>query len=164
MSKQIQSHCDSRCQYANPENTECDCECGGTNHGQGTDTRIWEIKNARLSVTRKAFRKYLNGIEKGSGTKLYRKNRAEFDKQYLIWKTPSSKEDPTLIDDAIKLNDSITTVHSAGNGSKSEITIIKDQEFDGDIYSHVRRSNGKTEYRINDKITTKSGIPVELGW
>lgn len=165
MSGTIASHCDTRCQYANPEIPDCNCECGGKNHGQGTDTRIWELKNTRLSQTRKAFRKFLNAQVKGSGSKLYRKNRSEFDKQYLIWKNGSSKEDPSLITDAVELDkqltpEPVTTVHKSG----SEVTIIKDQEFEGNTYSHVRRSNGKTEYRKNDKLITKSGVPTELGW
>ena len=158
MSKVIASHCDTRCQYANPELPDnCDCECAGRNHGQGTDLRIWEAKKTRLGQTRKAFRKLLNSQVKGSGSKLYRKNRAEFDKQYLIWKN----QEVVGIDSA-KLGEdkSITTIHKSG----SELTIIKDQEFEGNTYSHVRRSNGKTEYRKNDKLITKKGVPTELGW
>lgn len=162
MSKTIASHCDTRCQYANPELPDnCDCECGGKNHGQGTDTRIWELKNQRLSQTRKAFRKELNKNEKGSGTKLYRKNREEFDKQYLIWK---NKEQVGIDPAKPGADKTITTVHSAGNGPKAEITVIKDATVGEDVYSHVRRSNGKTEYRKNDKLITKAGIPAELGW
>lgn len=158
MSKVIASHCDTRCQYANPELPDnCDCECAGKNHGQGTDLRIWEAKKTRLGQTRKAFRKFLNAQVKGSGSKLYRKNRAEFDKQYLIWKDPSV----TLMDSIQEdLPEPITTVHKSG----SEVTIIKDQEYEGNTYSHVRRSNGKTEYRKNDKLITKKGVPTELGW
>lgn len=168
MAGSIASHCDTRCQYANPEIPDCNCECGGKNHGQGTDTRIWEIKNTRLGKTRKAFRKMLNKELKGQGTKLYRKNRAEFDRLYETWKL--TKEDPSLITDAVELDkqlppETITTVHSKGMDKNAEITVIKDAEFNGDTYSHIRRiKNGKTEYRKNDKLTTKGQIPVELGW
>lgn len=154
MGSKIQSHCDSRCQYANPDNVECDCECGGKNHGQGTDTRIWEAKQKRLGATRKAFRKHLNKEVKGSGTKLYRRNRAEFDRLYDLWKL-TQDETPNQI----------TTVHSKGMGENAEITVIKDAEFNGDTYSHIRRiKTGKTEYRKNDKLITKGQVPVELGW
>lgn len=158
MAKTIASHCDTRCQYANPDLPDnCDCECAGRNHGQGTDIRIWEAKKTRLGQTRKAFRKFLNSQVKGSGSKLYRKNRAEFDKQYLLWKN----QEVVGIDPAKPGADkTITTIHKSG----SEVTVIKDQEFEGNIYSHVRRSNGKTEYRKNDKLITKKGVPTELGW
>lgn len=160
MSKTIASHCDTRCQYADPDKIEnCDCECAGKNHGQGTDIRIWETKKARLNSTRKAFRKFLNAQVKGSGSKLYRKNRAEFDKQYLLWKNGDSLGTAPNGEELV-LEKPITTVHQSG----SEVTIIKDQEFEGNTYSHVRRSNGKTEYRKNDKLITKKGVPTELGW
>ena len=84
--------CDSKCQYADPEKAaDCKCECAGANHGQGQDTRIWELKRERLSKTRKAFRKYLNAQDPRSGTRLYRHNREEFNKQYLEWSGKSEE-------------------------------------------------------------------------
>ena len=84
----IATHCDSRCQYADPEAAaDCSCECAGANHGKGEDQRVWQAKEDRLGITRKAFRKFLNGQEPKTGTRLYRRNREEFDKQYAIWKT-----------------------------------------------------------------------------
>lgn len=157
----METKCDAKCQYANPEQAaDCKCECAGKNHGQGTDTRVWEAKAERLSKTRKAFRRELNAKEPRSGTRLYRHNREEFDKQYAEWSGKPMQEQLAL-DPAKEGEDkSITTVHQSG----SEVTVIKDQQVGDDTYSHVRRSNGKTEYRKNDKLITKAQLPTELGW
>lgn len=152
--KKIAAPCDSRCQYANPDNPDCNCECGGSNHGQGSDVRVWEKKRARLSITRKAFRKSLNAEVPRSGTHLYRHQREEFDKQYLIWKSAqlAQQENETAPEQT-------TTVPQG-----SELTVIKDAKIGEDTFSHVRRQNGKTEYRKNDKLITKAQVPTELGW
>lgn len=150
----METKCDAKCQYANPEkDADCKCECAGKNHGQGTETRIWEAKAKRLSITRKAFRREMNANEPRTGTRMYRHNREEFDKQYLIWKIKQTGEEPVL-------EDPVVSTHVSGN----EVTVIKDQEFEGHVYSHVRRSNGKTEYRKDDKVVTKADIPAELKW
>ena len=144
---------DARCLYA--QSDDCDCnQCGGALHGSqagNMEDPRWVAKAERLSKTRKAFRKLLNSQEKGSGTRLYRRNREEFDKQYAIW---AEVETPAEQPEEIK------TVHVSGN----ETTVIKDKKVADDTYSHVRRSNGKTEYRKNDKVITKAEVPAELGW
>jgi hypothetical protein len=147
--RKIATHCDARCQYAVDVGGDCDCECGGKNHGQGTDTRIREAQAVRHSKTKRGFKEHYNN-EHGerAAQKLYRRDRAEFNKLYAAY---SGKEAPV---------EEITTVHQSG----SEVTVIKDANFSGDIYSHVRRSNGKTEYRKNDKLITKAQVPEELGW
>ena len=150
--QQIQCN-DARCLYAT--NDDCDCKhCGGALHGSKVGNMgdpQWVAKTERLSKTRKAFRKLLNSQEKGSGTRLYRRNREEFDKQYAIW---AEVETPAEQPEEIK------TVHVSGN----ETTVVKDMKVGNDTYSHVRRSNGKTEYRKNDKVITKAEVPAELGW
>lgn len=147
----METACDAKCQYANPDQAgDCKCECAGKNHGQGTDTRKWEVKAARLSKTRKAFRRELNAKEPRSGTRLYRHNREEFDAQYAVW---AGKAEPVV-------GEPVQTTHTNGK----ETWVIKDQEFEGHTYSHVRRSNGKTEYRKDDKVVTKADIPAELQW
>lgn len=142
----IASHCDSRCQYAMDPAGDCDCECGGTNHGQGTDPAIREKQIARHGKTRRAFKEQYNdknGIR--AAQKLYRKDRAQFNKLFAEWSGTTEE---------------VTTVHQSG----TEVTVIKDSKVGDDTYSHVRRSNGKTEYRKNDKLITKAQLPVELGW
>lgn len=75
---------DARCIYAFSE--ECDCKiCNGAGHGGGMGLPKWDEKVKKLSKTRKAFRKMLNEKEAGSGRKLYRKNRLEFENQYQAW-------------------------------------------------------------------------------
>jgi len=142
---------DLRCLYALSE--ECDChQCGGALHGSGANNMadpIWVKKVERSSKTRRAFRKYLNEQDPKSGTRLYRRHREEFNKQYAEW---TGKAEP------------VVSIHSQGMGSTANVTVIKDQQHNGDTYSHVRRSNGKTEYRKNDKLITKTQIPEELGW
>lgn len=157
----METSCDAKCQYANPElDADCNCECAGKNHGKGTDTRVWEAKAERLSKTRKAFRRELNTKEPKTGTRLYRHNREEFDKQYAEWSGKPLQEALPLEDKP----EEIVSVHSAGTGENAEITVIKDSNLSGDTYSHVRRSNGKTEYRKNDKLISKKQVPDELGW
>lgn len=149
----ISTSCDSRCQYADPEKSgECNCICKGKNHGQGSNSEVWDQKHKRLSVTRKAFRKSLNNQEPRSGTHLYRRDRLEFNKQYTIWK------ENQLTHEESNTNE-ISTVPQG-----SEFTIIKDAKVGDNYYSHIRRQNGKTEYRNNDKVITKKEIPTELGW
>lgn len=151
------SKCDTRCQYAYADDSGCDCECGGANHGKGTDTRIWEAKEKRHSTTRRAFKEFLNKQEPGSGRKLYKKDRAEFNKQYAEF---SGKTEEEVKAEESELEKPIVSTHVTGDN----ITVIKDQKFGEDVYSHVRRNNGKTEYRKNDKIITKASLPTELGW
>jgi hypothetical protein len=143
--------CDLKCQYANPEHaSECKCECGGENHGKGTDVRRWEAKEKRHAKTRRAFRAHLNAKESKSGNKLYRRNRTEFNRLFAEWQK----------EHGVEPKEEIETVHKSG----SEVTVIKDATVGEDVYSHVRRSNGKTEYRKNDKMITKADVPKELGW
>jgi len=142
---------DLRCLYALSE--DCDChQCGGAFHGSGANNMadpIWIKKVERSSKTRRAFRKYLNEQDPKSGTRLYRRHREEFNKQYAEWSGEPQE---------------IVTVHSAGTGPTSEVTVIKDRRAGNDVYSHVRRANGKTEYRKNDKLITKANVPEHFGW
>lgn len=88
----IQSHCDARCQYATNEGGDCDCECGGKNHGKGADTVIRARQAERHSKTRRAFKEQYN---KDNGNraaqKLYRRDRAEFNKLYEAYKAEDTK-------------------------------------------------------------------------
>lgn len=144
---------DAKCYYAWSD--ECDCKhCNGAAHGGGINNLndpIMVKKNARHKTTRRAFRELLNQESPRSGIRLYRRNREEFETRYAEYLKSQGVEPKP---------EEITTTHVSG----SEITVIKDAKVGNDVYSHVRRSNGKTEYRKNDKVCTKAGIPAELGW
>src|SRR5690606_25649163 len=78
--------CDNKCLYADPEQADdCHCECGGKNHGKGTDEAKWAAKELRHIGTRRAFRAYLNEQEPKSGNRLYRRHRQDFERQYAEW-------------------------------------------------------------------------------
>lgn len=154
-----QTSCDAKCQYADPEKAaDCNCECEGKNHGQGSDTRIWEAKAARLSKTRKAFRRHLNEQEPKSGTRLYRHNRAEFDKQYAEW---SGKPIEEVIAE---------TEEPLVDEEKFELLKSYDDGQDPRYWVHVRnKATGKTEYRTGTSkddlvVITKDSVPAEAGW
>lgn len=147
-----QAQCDLRCQYANPsEDADCKCVCGGKNHGKGQDQAKWDAKQERHQKTRRAFRAHLNKEEPKKGNRLYRRHRQEFNRLFAEWRGDSIETKPS---------EEIETVHKSGN----DITVIKDAKVGDDTYSHVRRNNGKTEYRKNDKLVTKKDLPAELGW
>ena len=162
-----QAQCDLRCQYANPaDDAECKCVCGGKNHGKGQNKAKWDAKQERHLKTRRAFRAHLNSEKPRSGNRLYRRHRQEFEKQYAIWREghggkPQEQKQEEQKEHGVESKvEEVKTVHQSG----SDVTVIKDAKVGNDVYSHVRRSNGKTEYRKNDKVCTKADVPAELGW
>lgn len=144
----IASHCDARCQYAIDASGDCDCECGGKNHGQGADPMVREKQAQRHSKTRRHFKDQYNeehGIR--AAQRLYRKDRAEFNKLYAAFagveenklNLPSKKKAPEV---------------------EAKFEVIKESgEF-----QHVRYPNKKTAYLQSGKVITKAQLPVELGW
>lgn len=157
MAETIQVCPDAKCYYAWSD--DCDCKhCEGAAHGGGINNLndpIMVKKQARHKTTRRAFRELLNQESPRSGVRLYRRNREEFERRYAEYLKEQGVEPKP---------EEIVTVHSKGMGDKAEVTIIKDAKVGNDFYSHVRRANGKTEYRKNDKVCTKADIPAELGW
>lgn len=144
--------CDNRCLYAMEEG-DCDCVCGGKNHGKGDATEIRAAQAERHGKTKRAFKEYLDStIGKKERRRLYR-DRDGFNAQYAKWLVDNGH----TVDSAGMKHDKLTV-----DADKYEV--IKHLEFAGVNYKHVRYPNKKTAYLADEKVITKAKLPKELGW